>query len=124
MTHDIITIQKKKTRTQSNVNNNEPTVVVIRLNGNRICLFCIHLETVLFNPETNQSLRMQAYYNASIWPRFKPVKWGEIQEYTLIFPPLPEHWKSFDFWETKGTKPMYARGISRNKSGVYILDGR
>lgn len=99
----------------------EPTLVVIGVDGARISCYSIHRETFLRNPETNECLRMEAWYNVSIWPDFLGLDEDEEQEYTLVFPPLPSHWQTFDLWEMSGSKPLYRSGISRNRDGVYIL---
>jgi hypothetical protein len=107
---------------EKSTESSEPTIIILLLNGYNLCSFCIHRETYLRNPETNECIKMQAHYNASIWPRFKSIAKKEIQEYILIFPALPTHWRNFDFWETKGSRPMYTGPVPRNPYGVYILE--
>jgi hypothetical protein len=102
----------------------EPTLVVIGVDGSRTGCYSIHRETFLRNPETNECLRMQAWYNVSLWPEFLALDEDEELEYTLVFPPLPSHWQSFDLWEMSGSKPMYKSGIRRNSNGVYLLSDR
>ena len=102
----------------------EPTLVVIGVDGSRTGCYSIHRETFLRNPETNECLRMQAWYNVSLWPEFLALDEDEELEYTLVFPPLPSHWHNFDLWEMSGSKPMYKSGIRRNSDGVYLLSDR
>ena len=99
----------------------EPTLVVIGVAESRSSCYSIHRETFLRNPETNECLRMEAWYNVSLWPIFLGLDKNEEIEYTLVFPPLPSHWQSFDLWEMSGSKPMYKSGIRRNSDGVYIV---
>ena len=100
---------------------NEPTLIVIEVNGKRISCYSIHRETYLRNPETDEILRMSEWHNVSLWPTFSALDEDENLEYVLVFPPLPSHWQTFDVWEMKGSKPMYKGGIKRNKDGVYII---
>ena len=102
----------------------EPTLVVIGVDGSRTGCYSIYRETFLLNPETNECLRMQAWYNVSLWPEFLALDEDEKLEYTLVFPPLPSHWQNFDLWEMSGSKPMYKSGIRRNSDGVYLLSDR
>ena len=102
----------------------EPTLVVIGIDGSSSCCYSIHRETFLRNPETNECLRMEAWYNVSLWPNFLGIDEVEEIEYTLVFPSLPSHWQSFDLWEMSGTKPIYQSGIRRNSDGVYLLSDR
>jgi hypothetical protein len=102
----------------------EPTLVVIGIEGSSCSCYSIHRETFIRNPETNECLRMEAWYNVSLWPNFLGLDEDEDLEYTLVFPSLPSHWQSFDLWEMSGTKPIYQRGIRRNSDGVYLLSDR
>ena len=99
----------------------KPTLIVIEVNGKRISCYSIHRETYLRNPETDEILRMSEWHNVSLWPTFSALDEDENLEYVLVFQPLPSHWQTFDVWEMKGSKPMYAGGIKRNKDGVYII---
>ena len=100
----------------------EPTIVVVRMSGKNFRCYCIHRETFLRNPETTECLRMEAWYDVSLWPNFVRLERNETHEYTLVFPALPAHWQTFDLWEMKGTGPHYVSGIGRNTSGVYIIN--
>jgi hypothetical protein len=99
----------------------EPTLVVIGIDGSSSSCYSIHRETFIRNPETNECLRMQAWYNVSLWPEFVALDEDEELEYSLVFPALPSHWQTFDLWEMNGSKPMYKSGIRRNSDGVYLL---
>ena len=112
----------------------KPTIVIVGVDGfpipgdidpeAHVDCYCIHRETFVRNPETGECLRMEAWYDVNIWPAFRKLKKYERAEYTLVFPPLPSHWQTFDLWEMKGTLPLYISGIRRNEDGVYIVKNK
>jgi hypothetical protein len=109
----------------------EPTIIIVCVDGFPIPgdidpeaymdRYSIHRETFVRNPETGECLRLEAWYDVSLWPSFRMLRKFEKAEYTLVFPPLPSHWQSFDLWEMKGTLPLYISGIRRNHDGIYIV---
>ena len=99
-----------------------PTIVKVAVDGALIKGYSIHRETYLRNPETNECLRMEGWKDVYLFPKFWDLEIHEKKLFTLIFPPLPAHWHVFDFWESKGRKPLYRAGILRNSDNLYFIN--
>ena len=97
------------------------SIVVVRLKGSSKLTYSIHRETYLRNPETCEMLLMTAWHNVPLYPTFWPVEEEGTVQFAIVFPPMPKHWRLFEFWEMRGEDPFYAKGIQRNTDEVYIV---
>jgi hypothetical protein len=84
----------------------------------------IYDTTFLVNPDTHDMLRLVQAYNVPISPEkhyFKQAR--QLKTFTLVFPRVPKHWKSFNLLEVAGKGGgFHVTNIVRNDSGIYHIE--
>jgi hypothetical protein len=74
------------------------------------------------DPDEFTRIQLLNAYNVPLSPeRHFFSRGGERKEFTLIFPPLPKEWRSFDLMEHSRENNFEVYNIPRNESGVYYL---
>lgn len=83
----------------------------------------IHPTTYLRNRSTGACLQLEYSEYIPVAPaKYYFSNSGELKNFTLYFPAVPDHWTEFDFVEQSGTEEGFVfRNISRNKTGVYSI---
>ncbi|MFM7730396.1 MAG: hypothetical protein ACKO6L_05115 [Flavobacteriales bacterium] len=113
---------KSENKKKDPINPKTSTIVIVRCHGNPRRTYSIHRETCLRNPETDELIRMTAWHNVPIYPTFWPLDAKGKAQFALVFPPLPTHWKTFEFWEMRGENPFYTAHIKRSADELYIVN--